>query len=273
MSVSAHEPAARHAVPGAPCWVSLMARDLTAAQEFYGAVLGWTFRPGELGGEFSVALFDGHPVAGLGALAHTLHVSVSWTPYFAVASADEATARVRERGATVAVGPLRFGHGRAALASDLDGAVFGMWEGAVLPWSVGRDNAPAWLELRTRDAFAAAIFYGEVLRWATPGVAGCDVEYAQEQVLVSDGTHAVAGLCGGAVEEAPDPSIRPRWHVYFPCPHVDMAVKAAIAGGGSVVTPPTASARGYEATLRDPDGGLFTVTTAHGRPAEPCPPA
>ncbi|GAA4656853.1 VOC family protein [Streptomyces buecherae] len=268
MSVSAHEPAARHAVPGAPCWVSLMARDLAAAQDFYSAVLGWTFQPGMLGGEFSVALFDGRPVAGLGALAHTLHVPVSWTPYFAVPSADDVTARVRERGATVAVGPLRFAHGRAALAADLDGAVFGVWEGTVLPWSVGRGSAPAWLELRTRDAFAAAIFYGEVLRWAVPGEAGCEVDYAQGQVLVSDGTHAVAGLRGGAIEEAPDPSIRPRWHVYFPCSDVDTSMKAAVAAGGSVVQPPRAGAHGYEATLRDPDGGLFTVTTVRGRPKE-----
>ncbi|MFE6779952.1 VOC family protein [Streptomyces sp. NPDC057676] len=250
-----------------------MARDLTAAQAFYGAVLGWTFQPGVLGGEFSVALLEGRPVAGLGALAHTLRVPVSWTPYFAVASADEATARVRERGATVAVGPLRFAHGRAALASDLDGAVFGLWEGTVLPWSIGRGSAPTWLELRTRDAFAAAIFYGEVLRWAVPGEAGCVVDYAQGQVLVGDGTHTVAGLCGGAIEEAPDPSVRPRWHVHFPCSDVDTSAKAAVDAGGAVVQSPRAGAHGYEATLRDPDGGLFTVTTAHGRPAEPVTPA
>ncbi|MEU9097826.1 VOC family protein, partial [Streptomyces sp. NPDC048361] len=34
---------------GAPCWVSLMARDLGAALDFYGAVFGWTFRSGGLG--------------------------------------------------------------------------------------------------------------------------------------------------------------------------------------------------------------------------------
>ncbi|MFT2020525.1 VOC family protein [Streptomyces sp. 796.1] len=267
MSVSTHQPAARHAVPGAPCWVSLLARDLSAAQEFYGAVLGWSFRSADLGSEFTVAHLDGQPVAGLGALASTLHVSVAWTPYFAVASADETTARIRERGATVAVGPLRLGHGRAALAADLDGATFGLWEGTVLPWSVGRGRAPAWLELRTRDAFAAAIFYGEVLRWAIPGEAGCDVDYAQGQVLLKDGGHAVAGLRGGAVEAAPDPSIRPRWHVYFPCPDVDRAVRVAVDAGGSAVALPTVSPHGYEATLRDPDGGLFTVVAADGQAA------
>ncbi|MET9366191.1 VOC family protein, partial [Streptomyces sp. NPDC006632] len=34
------------AVFGVPCWVSLMARDLGAALDFYGAVFGWSFRSG-----------------------------------------------------------------------------------------------------------------------------------------------------------------------------------------------------------------------------------
>ncbi|MFD7561524.1 VOC family protein, partial [Streptomyces sp. NPDC059835] len=48
---------------GAPCWVSLMARDLDTAQRFYGAVAGWRFRRARLGEAFSVALLDGVPVA------------------------------------------------------------------------------------------------------------------------------------------------------------------------------------------------------------------
>ncbi|GAA3071533.1 hypothetical protein GCM10020254_14150 [Streptomyces goshikiensis] len=53
MSTSSHE------MFGAPCWVSLMARDLASAQEFYGAVLGWEFRPTRLGEQFSVAMYEG----------------------------------------------------------------------------------------------------------------------------------------------------------------------------------------------------------------------
>ncbi|MET9365674.1 hypothetical protein ABZX93_32840, partial [Streptomyces sp. NPDC006632] len=36
----------RGGVVGVPCWVSLMARDLGAALDFYGAVFGWSFRSG-----------------------------------------------------------------------------------------------------------------------------------------------------------------------------------------------------------------------------------
>ncbi|MFF2807391.1 VOC family protein [Streptomyces sp. NPDC058000] len=248
-------------VRGAPCWVSLLTSDLRSAQRFYGAVLGWHFRPATLGEEFSVALHDGEPVAGVGALVPSFRVPVAWTAYFAVADADDIAARIRERGATVAVGPLKLGPGRAALAADRDGATFGFWEGQTLAWSVGTGHAPAILELRTRDAFAAAIFYAEVFDWASEKPGGCQVTYEHDQVIVRDGTHVVAALRGGGVEAAPDPRVRPQWHVHFRVPDVAAAIAAAVAAGGTA-TPVTSTrdGNGSRAMVRDPDGGLFTVT-------------
>ncbi|MFJ3582137.1 VOC family protein [Streptomyces sp. NPDC090127] len=237
-----------------------MTRDLRAAETFYGGVFGWEFRPTRLGEEFSVALRDGAPVAGIGALAPRLAVAVAWTPYFAVEDADVTAARIRERSATVAVGPLRFGMGRAALASDREGAVFGIWEGELLPnWSVGRGGAPAWLELRTRNAFDAAIFYAEVLDWAGERPGCCQVSYEDDHVVLSHGGNTVARLYGGAVEAAPDPQVRPRWHVHFRVPDVDEAVAAALRLGGTTTSTVQPSGNGRCVTLRDPDGGLFTV--------------
>ena len=149
-----------HVMPvcGTPCWVNLMTRNLHATQDFYSAVLGWEFRPGSLGTGFSVASAHGQPVAGLGEVAPGRPVAGSWTPYFAVADVDVTAARVRERGGTVAVGPVRFGLGRGAVAADRDGAVFGFWQGRALRWSDEHGNPPAFLELRTRDAFDSAMF-------------------------------------------------------------------------------------------------------------------
>ncbi|MFC8236427.1 VOC family protein [Streptomyces sp. NPDC057284] len=251
-----------HAMFGAPCWVSLMTRDLEAAQQFYGSVLDWTFRPARLGDAFSVGLHEGIPVAGMGALARDLAVAVAWTPYFAVDDADVTTARIRERCATLAVGPLSFGTGRAALAADRDGAIFGIWEGEVIPdWGVGRKGAPAWLELRTRDAFDAAIFYGEVLDWGGERPGCCQVAYEDDHVVLRHGQDTVARLSGGAVEAAPDPQVRPRWHVHFKVPDIEAAVQTATGLGGSSVSPVEQSETDRWITLRDPDGGLFTVTS------------
>ncbi|MCK7625279.1 VOC family protein [Streptomyces sp. RS10V-4] len=248
---------------GAPCWVSLMTHDLQAAQDFYGEVLGWHFRPGVLGPEFSIALAEGQPVAGLGALGPSWRVAVAWTPYFAVANANDTAARIRERGATVAVGPLEFGKGRAALAADRDGAVFGLWEGQTLSWAVGQGCAPMCLELRTRDAFEAAIFYGEVFGWSPDRPGGCDITYEHDEVVVRDaGGRTVAALRGGAVEAAPDPHVRPRWHVYFPVHDIEKVTAAAVAAGGfALPVTPMVDSTGCEAVIRDPQGGLFTVAT------------
>lgn len=245
---------------GAPCWVSLMTGDLDSAQQFYGAVLGWHFRRTRLGDGFSIAFRDGAPVAGVGALAQRLALPAAWTPYFAVDDADVTAARIVERGATMAVGPLAFGTGRAALASDPDGAVFGFWQGQVIPdWTVGQGSAPAWLELRTRDAFAAAVFYGEVLEWAGERPGGCTVSYEHDHVVLRHGNDTLARIVGGALEEAPDPQVRPRWHVHFRVPDLEATVEMATGLGGRVVSPVDTTSTSRSVALADPDGALFTV--------------
>lgn len=249
------------AVLGAPCWVSLMARELEPALDFYGAVFGWTFRTGRLGEQFRVALDDGEPVAGIGALAPALQVAVAWTPYFAVEDADATSARIRERSATVAVGPVAFQTGRGALAADRDGAVFGIWQGKLVDdWESWRDREPAWLRLRTRNAFEAAIFYGEVLDWAGERPGCCDVQYEAEEVVLRHGGHIVARLSSGALEAAPDPTIRPHWEVHFVTTDVPAKTATARAHGGMVIAQGTA-ANGPWATIRDPDGATFTIDT------------
>ena len=249
-------------VHGAPCWVSLTTNGLDRAQQFYGKVLGWTFRPGSLGDDFTVAHDgDGVPVAGLGAIAGALNIPVAWTPYFSVPDVDTAASRIAERAATVAVGPLRLGGGRALMAADPHGARFGLWQGPVLPsWHAEKQAPPGRLDLRTRDAFAAAIFYGEVLDWGQ-GTGSCDVTFAADTagtVEVRASGHLAATMSGGAVETAPDPRVRPRWNVSFYAADPDAAASAAEAAGGRALTEP-APADGHAVTLCDPDGALFTV--------------
>ncbi|MFF1556410.1 VOC family protein [Streptomyces sp. NPDC058279] len=247
---------------GAPCWVSLATRDLEAAQRFYGAVLGWSFRPGGLGEGLAVAEVEGAPVAGIGALAGELEVPAAWTAYFAVESADETVARIRERGGTVGVGPVSFETGgRGALATDRDGAVFGIWEGIVFSgWRVGSGHAPAWLELLTLNAFDAALFYGEVLQWTN---GPCEISYEDDQVVLRHLGEPVARLNSGPVETAAlQPQVRPRWRVHFRVPALEPALEAAVALGGRVMSDIEQNAAERWAALCDPDGALFTVTAA-----------
>ncbi|MFJ5774161.1 VOC family protein [Streptomyces sp. NPDC093094] len=246
-----------HSVFGAPCWVSLTSRDLPATEAFYTAVLGWRWRSAKLGDKFRIALAGGAPVAGIAAVASMWQMAVAWTPYFAVASANEAAARAQERGGTAAVGPISFPPGRAALLADRDGATFGIWEGELITdWETWRRAAPAFIRLHTRDAFDAAIFYGEVLEWAAAGPGCCEVHYEGEEVVLRSGGDVVARIESGALEAAPDPTIRPHWQVHFTVADVSAAARVAERNGGSVLTEST-----EEAVLRDPDGAQFTVTS------------
>ncbi|WEH43357.1 VOC family protein [Streptomyces sp. NBC_01218] len=247
----------------APCWVNLLTRDLAAAQRFYGSALGWTFHPSKLGPEYSVARRDGTPLAGLGGVSSSYQTAVAWLPYFSVRDADLAAGRVRERSGTVAVGPLTLGTGRGVLASDRDGAVFGLWERLTppAPSASTADRSYAWLRLRTRDAFDAAIFYGEVLDWASGRPGSCEVSYEQEEVIVRCEGRPLARISSGAVEAAPDPVLRPHWQVQFLVEDVAETAEAVRRSGGSVVAHHDVRG-GIEAVVRDPDGALFGVTDA-----------
>ncbi|MFF7183373.1 VOC family protein [Streptomyces sp. NPDC008121] len=258
---------------GAPCWLSLAARNREGAERFYEAVLGWEFRPGRLGRAYSVAEVGGVPVAGIGAVAAEFAVPVAWTAYFAVDDADAAVGRVRERGGTVGVGPVSYvAGGRAALVADREGAVFGVWDGDMLAeWSVGSERSPAWLELRTHNAFDAALFYGEVLGWGQGGGTVGDTSYEEDQVVLRRGGRAVARLTSGPVKQAaPQPQLRPRWLVHFSVADLDTAVSAALAHGGTTVAhDPSGIEDARHTTLQDPDGGLFTIDADHPRPGVP----
>ncbi|MGW2638056.1 VOC family protein [Streptomyces sp. NPDC001348] len=245
-----------HSVFGAPCWVSLTSRDLRATQDFYEAVLGWRWRDARMGDHFRIALAGGVPVAGIAAVASMWQMAVAWTPYFAVPNADDAAARARERGGTVAVGPLSFPPGRAALLADRDGATFGIWEGKLVSnWEAWRRAAPTFIRLHTRDAFDSAIFYGEILGWASQSPGCCQVEYERGEVVLRSQGDVVARIDSGAVEAAPDPSVRPHWQIHFAVEDVAGCARAAEKHGGSVLREDV-----DEVVLRDPDGAQFTVT-------------
>lgn len=260
---SATRNVASGSVFGAPCWVSLTTRDLGAAEEFYHAVLGWDWRIGKLGDQYRFASVNGVPVAGVSAVEAVGRAAVAWTPFFATAHANETVARSQERGGTTAVGPISFPPGRAALLADREGAVFGIWEGElVADWEQWRSAAPVFVELYTRDAFDAAIFYAEVLGWASTESGCCEVHYENERVVLRSQGDVVARIHSGAVEAAPDPEIRPHWQIHFTVADVDACARAARAHGGKVIQ---GAAGAREAVLSDPDGARFVVNAGPSR--------
>ena len=111
---------------GTPCWVDYSATDVVAAQQFYGALLGWTFTEGDpqFGGYLTCLSAD-RAAAGMMPKMDPAHPSV-WTTYFATDSADETAAAITGAGGTVVAAPMDVGPlGRMLVALDPAGQLFG----------------------------------------------------------------------------------------------------------------------------------------------------
>ncbi|MGW5699500.1 VOC family protein, partial [Streptomyces asiaticus] len=104
--------------------------------------------------------------------------------------------------------------------------------------------------------------------WDTQGRERCDVRFEHDRVVLHIDGKAVAGLRGGAIEAAPDPNVRPRWRVYFCVKDVDEVAERAAELGGGVISLPADTPYGRIATLRDPEGGIFSVAAVRKGPAD-----
>ena len=119
--------------PGALCWTELTTSDTKAAEAFYTALLGWVPKHSPAGSpmeytEFSVA---GTPSIGMMPKPPQMpaHIPSYWMPYFQVANCDSSTAKAKELGGNVMVGPQDIPNtGRFTIISDPQGAVFAVFQ-------------------------------------------------------------------------------------------------------------------------------------------------
>lgn len=122
--------------PGSVCWVELTARNFPAAKQFYADVFGWTpekFDVPEgqqqqgLPEYFTFKLGDAQAFAGgLETPAEVpAEVPSFWQPYFAVTDARATTAKAKELGAQVLMGPTEAPMvGTWSILQDPQGATF-----------------------------------------------------------------------------------------------------------------------------------------------------
>jgi predicted enzyme related to lactoylglutathione lyase len=270
------ESVARHThsrqMPGTPCWASLLARELGRSQEFYHELFGWEFHAGpRQPGPYVRALAEGHEVAGLGEIVPGRRLKVAWLPYMASDDTDETAGLIRERGGTVAVGPLDAENaGRMAIAADTAGASFGVWQPAWQPDSLNPataevPGAPVWYELITRDSSVAGSFYPAVFGYeAGDGGAGNGAGGDREDYLTLrvDGA-PVAGIHGVGPELPRDRG--PYWKTYFSVGDTDATAERIVELGGTIVHLPADTPHGRVATAADREGAQFSVI-AHGTP-------
>lgn len=130
-----HVGAGRVNEAGCWCWNELTTPDVTAAvKDFYSGVFEWAIErratpegaPTIFGIENRVGWRNGN-------VRETTDQPPAWTPYFAVESCRDALARVEELGGRALFGPLEVPSGRLGVATDPQGAVFGLVDGQLDP--------------------------------------------------------------------------------------------------------------------------------------------
>jgi predicted enzyme related to lactoylglutathione lyase len=113
-------------------WDELHTSDPAAAKSFYGEVLGWTAEDSDMGG-MTYTVFKnagGIQVAGCMQLMEGMQAPPHWLVYIGTDDVDATTARAKELGATIHMGPEDItGVGRFSVLQDPAGAAFGLFKG------------------------------------------------------------------------------------------------------------------------------------------------
>jgi predicted enzyme related to lactoylglutathione lyase len=264
--------------PGVPCFIDTERADVDAAAAFYGGLFGWTFDdrlPPGAPERFLMAKLDGLAVAGI-ASASSPDSRPDWNTYVSVASADEASEKVRAAGGTLLLGPLDVADaGRMAVFADPQGAALRVWEprrthGAQVVNAPGSWN---FSNLESGDVAAAKRFYSAVFGWkfsdgegeasmiTVPG-------YGEHLEALTPGTlkgyeelGAPQGF-GDAIGWLQPPSSEhggSRWAVTFSVGDADETAHRAAELGGKVLVEPFDVPWVRMAVLSDPDGATFTI--------------
>ncbi|GGU89400.1 hydrolase [Streptomyces filipinensis] len=242
---------------GSPCWVDVSVPDLEAARRFYGALLGWTFEPGdERFGSYTPALKDGKSVAALAPAQGG--APAAWNLYFATPDAQDLARRIGEAGGKVVVEPTAIGDaGTLLVATDPGGAHIGAWQpGTRAGFDVqGVPGSFFWPEIYTRDKDAVDPFYETVFGFTGQQIS--DGPFDFKLWFLQGNPQPVAGrLQMGEFIPAEVPA---HALVYFSVADTDETVAKVLELGGSVSREPSDSPFGRSALVADDQGARFAV--------------
>jgi predicted enzyme related to lactoylglutathione lyase len=243
---------------GTPSWVDLQTTDAESAKTFYGGLFGWKFddqsMPG--GGTYSMALVGADTVAAIAPqspMQVEMKVPPMWNTYIAVDNVDDAVAKAGGAGGTILMPATDIpGAGRMAFVTDPTGTPVGLWQasGHIGATLVNEPNTLVWNELTTADTAAALPFYRAVAGIESAPTKMGDTEYTMLKVDGADVGGATAPMMDGVPNH---------WHVWFAVADTEGFAAAAKAAGGSLLVQPMDMPIGKIATIRDPQGAVFSI--------------
>ncbi len=238
----------------APCWVDLATTDVSAAAQFYGEVLGWSFQ--NQGGDFGhyhMASLKGHDTAGIGPMHPGGAPVPHWPLYLQTDNVDATVEEVKRLGGSVLAPPMDVGpHGRMAIIADPDGAALGLWQ-AGEHRGVGIRDEPgafAWCEVNTRAGGAVVEFLERLT-----GLAPKQIPGMQYWAFHTPDDKAHFGVLQMTEEWGDMP---PHWMPYFAVASANDTAAKLPELGGKVHHGPFDSPYGRILIAADPQGAAVT---------------
>ncbi|WP_339909039.1 VOC family protein [Symmachiella dynata] len=242
------------------CWVDLMTNDVTAAQEFYGELLGWESAKKETPGgpPYRVFTIDDLQVAGMGAMNDEMKstgMPPIWNSYINVDDITASTRRAQACGGTVLMEPFQImDAGHMAIISDPSGAVVSFWQG-LDHFGAEMINDPgcwSWNELLTDNVGASLEFYGGLFGWAVEKEESDATSYWTFQL----NDRPLAGMLQKTPEMGDIPSC---WGVYFSVADIQATTARVVQLGGTICQPPFEVSVGHISIVSDPQGAVFDL--------------
>ena len=241
-------------------WYELLTTDITAAEAFYGPVVGWTFAPfpGSPMQYDVISRPAGVAVGGVMRVPEGMNFPPHWEMYVGVSDIDHTIAQIERLGGK-GLSPLMemAGVGRFRTMQDPQGAVFAILQPSSSeerPEAEPVDGDAAWHELYTTDAPAALDFYTTIFGWTRfdafdMGPMGKYYMFGRAYPL------------GGMTTKTPDMAQVPtNWGLYFRVPDVNAGAERVKAHGGQVLNGPMEVPGGdWIVNCLDPQGAAFSL--------------
>jgi predicted enzyme related to lactoylglutathione lyase len=251
--------------PGCFGWYELMTTDMTAAERFYGNVVGWGLQDASTP-DLAYTLFSAGniPLGGLMDLpeeGRRMGAWPRWMGYVEVNDVEVTADRIKRLGGAVYVPATNTNIGLISVVTDPQTATFGLVEGLKRgrqqSAESGKPGRVGWHELRAADWEKAFVFYSEIFGWQK---ADAEVSETVTYQLFSAGGLTVGGMFTKRPEEP-----LPFWLFYFNVEDIDAAVERVKAGDGQVSEGPLELPGGsWIARCVDPQGATFALQGKRG---------
>jgi predicted enzyme related to lactoylglutathione lyase len=240
-------------------WFDYLCNEPAAAQKFYAAVLGWSTQTYTMPGTtYTRIVGGGREIGGyLPALPKTpifrLQMPYArWLPHLQVENANDSAVRIKQLGGAMIREPYPVSTlGKMAIAADLDGHNFALWQPAAVPEDTGWVGPPGtfcWCELYTTSLGSASRFYCQIAGFSE--TANPLPDGGSYHLFARDGAPR-AGM------RAPMPGTSSGWFAWARVADIARTVARASELEAVVNVPPTHMGASLMALVTDPLGATL----------------